>query len=66
MQLIIDRYEGAMAILEYSEGTFSVPRLLLPQTAKEGDVLQVSIQLDENATGQRRQRIRKLMDDVFE
>lgn len=66
MQVIIDRFEGELAIIEYAEGTFSLPRSLLPQKATEGDVLQISIRLDKNATNQRQNRLRQLMDDVFE
>jgi|GEM_PF-3729383 len=39
-QLIIDRLEENMAVIEYETGkTFSVPRFLLPEEAQEGDVL---------------------------
>lgn len=40
--LIIDRFEGDFAVVEYKEGrTFNLPRSLLPPGAKEGDVLQL-------------------------
>ena len=41
MKVIIDRFEGAMAIAEISEGkTGNLPRILIPD-AKEGDCIEI-------------------------
>ena len=64
-QAIIDRFEGAFAIVEYDEFTFDIPRVLLPDGAKEGDVLEISIALDPKGTENRRDTIRGLEDDLF-
>lgn len=65
--LFIDRFEGDYALVEYDEGkTFSIPRNLLPSKAKEGDVITMVITVEEDATGNRRKTIERLMDDLFE
>jgi hypothetical protein len=63
---IIDRFEGDMAIIEYQDGTFDLPRSLLPPEAQEGDVLQFIISIDEEETAEQETKIEHLMDDVFE
>lgn len=64
MKYTIDRFEGEFAVVELSEGRFAnIPRVALPGEAKEGDVLDVSI--DETETNQRRNNIEKLMNSVW-
>jgi hypothetical protein len=65
---IIDRFEEDWAVLEYeSESkTYNVPRALLPDNAKEGDVLRISLEIDQQETDKRRETIRKLEDELFE
>lgn len=63
--LIIDRFEGDWAVLEWRGTTFKLPRRLLPENAREGDVLTVSFARDADATVARRQRVRRLEDDLF-
>lgn len=64
--LIIDRFEGDMAVIEYEGGTFNLPRNLLPSEVREGDVIKILITVDKEETENRRKRIQGLMDDVFE
>ncbi len=64
--LIIDRFEGNWAVIEYERETFNIPRSLLPRSAKEGDVIRISISVDNKATSGRRNRVEKLMDELFE
>lgn len=65
MKVIIDRFEGDFAIVELPDMTFAdMPKVLIPDGAKEGDVL--SIEIDKDATRVRRKRIEKLMDDLWE
>ncbi|HHV06805.1 MAG TPA: DUF3006 domain-containing protein [Firmicutes bacterium] len=55
-----------MAVIEYQDGTFALPRNLLPPEASEGDALRFSITVDTEETEERRTKIEHLMDDVFE
>lgn len=64
MQVIIDRFEGEFAVVEIDEGSFvNLPRILVPD-ANEGDVVDITINTAE--TQKRKQRINKLMDNLFE
>lgn len=59
--IIIDRFEGSLAVLETDDGMINVERSLLPENAAEGDVLVYdgSWTVDTAATEQRRERTRK-------
>ena len=65
MNFIIDRFEGDFAVVELSDGTFeNLPRTLLPESAKEGDCINISI--DENTTAESEKRIKSKMDRLFQ
>ena len=64
--LIISRFEGDWAVIELEETSFNVPKTLLPQEAKEGDVINISISVDQEATASRKQQINELFKDLFE
>lgn len=66
MLLIIDRFEGDWAIIECEHGTFTLPKSLLPEGAKEGDVIELSVSVDEKATVQQRRKARSLLDYFFD
>lgn len=66
MRMIIDRFEGPLVVLEYGGKIYHLPRELLPEGAREGDVLIVEARVDEEATDRQRARITKLMDELFE
>lgn len=61
-QLIIDRFEGDWAVIEYGEITFDVPKELLPANAKAGDVLVLKIAVDETTTESRKEAIDELFN----
>ena len=43
-ELIIDRFENEWVVCEYEAGkTLDIPRSLLPDDAKEGDVLKIVV-----------------------
>lgn len=63
---IVDRFAGNMAVIEYPDGTFDLPRSLLPTDAQEGDVLIFNISIDKKSTKEQLTKIEHLMDDVFE
>jgi hypothetical protein len=64
--LIIDRIEDNWTVIEFEGETFNIPINLLPQNAKEGDVINIIISVDSKATSERRNNIEKLMDELFE
>ncbi len=63
---IIDRLEDEWAVIEDDGQTFNLPRKLLPDNAGEGDVIRLTIEIDQEATRSRRQTINKLVDELFE
>lgn len=64
MQVIIDRFEKDYAVVEIEEGLFvNIPTILLPN-AKEGDV--IDIRIDKNETAKRKEKIKRLMNNLFE
>ena len=64
--LIIDRIEEDWAVIEYGKKTFNIPLALLPQGAKEGDVINVLVTVDESAAKSRTDDIKALAKDLFE
>ena len=64
--MIIDRFEGDWAVIEFEETTLNLPRVVVPTEAREGDVIRISVTLDKKATDERRKRIEKLMEELIE
>jgi len=64
-KVVIDRFEGNFAILEL-EGRkmVAVPMEIVPEGAKEGDVLVIST--DVQSTQERKQRIKDLFESLKE
>jgi hypothetical protein len=60
----IDRFEAQWAVLETPEGKTNYPRNLLPKDAKEGDVFDLKIDIDQEATEERKQNIKGIVDDL--
>lgn len=61
--LIIDRFEGDVAVVESSNGMMNIPKSDIPNGAKEGDVL--IFQIDKTETVSRKGRIDKMMESLF-
>lgn len=65
MKVIIDRIEGNWAVVELENKTVcNMPIELLPKGAKEGSVLKIEV--DTESTNNQKERIQKLMDEVWE
>lgn len=65
MVFVIDRFEGQWAVIEYDRKTFNIPKDMLPNNAKEGDIITFSISLDIEATKKARQDTQELLNDLF-
>lgn len=63
---IIDRFEGDWAVIEFGRKTFNLPKFLLPVDAKEGDVVDIEVTVDQKTTASRKESIDKLADSLFE
>lgn len=64
--LVLDRFEGEFAVVEYDGQTFNLPKEILPPEAREGDVLNIIVRVDRKATAERREKIQALADNLFE
>ena len=69
MRVQVDRFEdnGMAVLLLYPEGkrSFDVPRELLPQDAKPGDVFEVSFVHDRRETERMAEENQRLMDELL-
>ena len=62
---IIDRFEGDYAVIESGDRqTFNLPRILMP-TAKEGDVISITVAVDQDETKSRQEKIKNMMNNFF-
>lgn len=68
--IIIDRFEGDIAVLETDGGMIELNRFYLPENAAEGDVLvhdggewYIDRETTENRRNQIREKLRRLMGD---
>ena len=65
MRVIVDRFEGELAVVELPDRTMlNMPRSLLPGETKEGDVIDINV--NEAATQKRRETISKLIEELWE
>ena len=67
--MIIDRFEDGFAVCECCGEIICVPRSLIPEGAKEGDVLTESENgyiVDSDETERKRAEINKLLNDLWE
>lgn len=65
MKVIIDRFEEDYAIVELeNKKMISMPKELIPKGAKEGMVINISIDLDE--TKKREVILKKLADSLWD
>lgn len=64
MRLVIDRIEEEIAVVEKDDGSFvNMPKNLIPPEAKEGDVLLITVDMEN--TVDREQEIRSLLEEVW-
>ena len=68
MQIIVDRFEGEFAVVEYENKDkklcfVNIPKVIIPD-AVEGDVIDITVNKDE--TKKRENNIKNLMDSLFE
>ena len=64
MKLIIDRFEGDFAVIELPDGQMiDCPKVLLPDNAKEGSILNITV--DETATDDKLKKVTERMNKLF-
>ena len=64
MKIIIDRFEGELAVVELPNGNMiNCPKAILPGDAKEGDI--ISIVVDEKPTEEKKKSLTDRMNRLF-
>ncbi|ANS75054.1 hypothetical protein AWM70_10930 [Paenibacillus yonginensis] len=66
---VLEGFEGSYAIIEIDGQTRDIERRLVEPKAKEGDVLKwdgAKWMVDPEATSERSDRMKKLMDELWE
>jgi hypothetical protein len=63
--IVIDRFEGEIAVVEYKEKFYDIPRDWLPDDAKEGDIVVLTMNIDKEGTRKRRAEMQRKMDALF-
>lgn len=66
--LVIDRFEGDIAIIEDGESIINIPKNQLPFNAKDGDILILSdgkYLIDEVATDNRKKELENRFSKLF-
>lgn len=66
MKIVIDRFEGDIAVVEIDGETFDLPKKLFPANAAAGDAIKIAIKVDKAKTDKLRKEIEDLMDEVWE
>lgn len=70
LKVTIDRFEGEYAICEKEDRKMiNIEKSKLPDGAKEGDVIVIrdeNIVIDSSTTQERKHRLQKLMDELWE
>ena len=64
--LVIDRFEGKWAVIEFDRSTFNIPKKLLPEDVKEGDIINIQITVDQKTTERQKSFIAEKAAKLFE
>ena len=64
MKAVIDRFEGEYAVVLFGENEIKVdiPKILLPEDAKEGSWLNINFELDIEGEMKQRERIKNKLE----
>lgn len=67
MKAVIERIGGTVSVLAFPEEstTMTIPSVFLPAGSSEGDILDISIDRDEVATQEARDRVSRLIGDLI-
>lgn len=65
LKVTVDRIEGQYAVLTYGEGELLWPKDKLPGDVHEGDVLVLSAKRDEDATKDRTELAKTILNELL-
>ena len=61
----IDRFENGSAVLIGEHSEIIVPKKLIPKSAKEGDIVHLTISSDEAETRRREKSAKELLNEIL-
>lgn len=67
MRVIVDRIEGALAVLsiyDNDEISFNIPLQYLPEGTKSGSHLTINFQLDKDSEAQTKEHVKDLLKEL--
>lgn len=65
LKVVVDRFEGHSAVLTYGEGELLWPKDKLPGHTHEGDVIVLVAKRDEDATKDRTELAKTLLNELL-
>lgn len=65
LKVVVDRFEGHSAVLTFGEGELLWPKDKLPGHVHEGDVLVLVVKKDEDATKDRTELAKTLLNELL-
>ncbi|MCX7795701.1 MAG: DUF3006 domain-containing protein [bacterium] len=65
MRFVIDRFEGDIAVL-VNDVTINIPKSILPEYAKEGDIVIIELRIDREETEKLKREIKNKIDRLIE
>jgi len=63
MKWTIDRFEGEYAVMECNNNHFNIPKNILPEGIKEGDIINVSV--DRAETSDKKENLQNRLNKLF-
>ncbi|MEI7884963.1 MAG: DUF3006 domain-containing protein [Clostridia bacterium] len=64
--LIIDQIEAQWVIMEWENQLIKLPLAIFPPAIKEGDVLELHININQEATAERRKSLTKKLNNLMQ
>ncbi len=64
IEAIIDRFEDEYAVILIGNEELVIKKNLLPENIKRGDVINISFNIDKKTTMQKKNEVKKLLDDI--
>ena len=61
----VDRFEGDFAVLSVESRSLDIPKKIIPEGTKEGDIIYIAITNDKEETKSQEELARNLLNEVL-
>lgn len=62
---IVDRFEGDFAVLSVESRSLDIPKKIIPEGTKEGDIIYIAITNDKEETKNQEELAKDLLNEVL-